>query len=85
MDEDLQEDVEEAANQVKIAIDNLNNFVKGNLSSSNEISKYDEICDVILDASEKLFNSVGNAVEMIKQAKMMAQVCIQKFCIYFPT
>ncbi|EDV28944.1 uncharacterized protein TRIADDRAFT_19795, partial [Trichoplax adhaerens] len=73
VDEDLQEDVDEAANQVKIAIDNLNNFVKGNLSSSNEISKYDGICDVILDASEKLFNSVGNAVEMIKQAKMMAQ------------
>ena len=36
--------------------------------------QYDSACDDILNATDRLFNSMGNAGEMVKQAKILAQV-----------
>lgn len=41
-----------------------------------EGEKYDATCDDILGATDRLFNSMGNAGEMVKQAKILAQVSI---------
>lgn len=38
---------------------------------------FDESCDTILSATEKLFSSMGNAPEMVKQAKALAQATSQ--------
>lgn len=35
---------------------------------------FDTVCDDILNATDKLYNSMGNAGEMVKQAKVLAQV-----------
>ncbi|XP_057316525.1 talin-2-like isoform X2 [Hydractinia symbiolongicarpus] len=34
---------------------------------------FDTVCDDILNATDKLYNSMGNAGEMVKQAKVLAQ------------
>lgn len=41
--------------------------------------KYDATCDDILSATDRLFNSMGNAGEMVKQAKILAQVSFSLF------
>lgn len=48
-----------------------------NVRSSNEYkteNKQDESIDKILNATDSLFNSMGDALEMINQAKVLAQV-----------
>jgi len=36
--------------------------------------KYDEQCEIILNATDKLCNSMGNAAVMVKQARLLGQV-----------
>jgi talin len=38
------------------------------------VGQYDDACDDILNATDRMFNSMGNAGEMVKQAKVLAQV-----------
>lgn len=38
-------------------------------------SEYEEACEVILAATESLVNAMGNAQEMVSQAKRLAEVC----------
>ena len=42
----------------------------------------DDQYDDILNATDKLFNSMGNADEMVRQAKILAQVCILLLIVY---
>lgn len=70
-----------------IALDDLKNCAKNvyetvtqlldNVRATNEDkleTKQDESIDKILNATDNLFNSMGDAPEMIKQAKVLAQV-----------
>lgn len=41
---------------------------------AQQAGQYDAACDDILGATDRLFNSMGNAGEMVKQAKILAQV-----------
>ena len=36
--------------------------------------KYDKLCEIILDATDKLTNSMGDAAVMVKQARLLAEV-----------
>lgn len=36
--------------------------------------KYDEQCETILNATDRLCNSMGNASVMVKQARLLGQV-----------
>lgn len=36
--------------------------------------KYDDQCEVILNATDRLCNSMGNAAVMVKQARLLGQV-----------
>ena len=67
-DEDSQNGIKDAAARVSDALNNLLNQI-GNGGRKPE-DQYDDI----LNASDKLFNSMGNADEMVRQAKILAQV-----------
>ena len=43
-------------------------------------SEYEEACEVILAATESLVNAMGNAQEMVSQAKRLAEVGVPKGC-----
>lgn len=48
---------------------------------AQQAGQYDAACDDILGATDRLFNSMGNAGEMVKQAKILAQVGI--YIVFF--
>lgn len=50
---------------------------QGTAASGRPTTLYDDACDKIMTATEKLFSSVGNAAEMVKQAKILATVSSQ--------
>ncbi|XP_066931569.1 talin-2-like isoform X1 [Clytia hemisphaerica] len=66
-DENSQNLIKDAAAKVSDALNNLLNQI-GNGGKQPE-DQYDDI----LNASDKLFNSMGNADEMVRQAKILAQ------------
>ena len=70
-----------AAQGVRDALNNLLNKVKEGSQFSRPDGPYDDACDDILNATDRMFNSMGNAGEMVKQAKVLAQVYI--FIIQF--
>ena len=72
-DEDARSGIKDAAAAVSDALNNLLNHLGNGGQKAND--KYDDI----LNASEKLHNSMGNADEMVKQAKILAQVCYKEF------
>ena len=41
------------------------------------VKHYDQLIDQILTTTNRLFSSVGNATEMVKQAKILAQTTVQ--------
>ena len=63
-----------AAQGVRDALNNLLQKVKFGGRPERGDGKYDETCDNILGATERLFNSMGNAGEMVRQAKILAMV-----------
>ncbi len=72
-DENLLRDLGEAATAVTKALNDLLQHVKqGTAASGRPTTLYDDACDKIMTATEKLFSSVGNAAEMVKQAKILA-------------
>lgn len=73
-DENLLMDVGEAATAVTKALNDLLQHVKQGTSGQKPVTIYDDACDRIVVATDKLFSSVGNATEMVKQAKVLAQV-----------
>ena len=67
-DEDSRSLIKDAALAVSDALNNLLNQIGNGGRKPND--QYDDI----LNASDKLFNSIGNADEMVRQAKILAQV-----------
>ena len=63
-----------AAQGVRDALDNLLQKAKLGGRPEHGDGKYDETCDNILGATDRLFNSMGNAGEMVRQAKILAMV-----------
>ena len=71
-----------AARGVRDALNNLLNKVQEGAPNDRNVGPYDDACDDILNATDRMFNSMGNAGEMVKQAKVLAQVRCSKF-VYF--
>jgi len=65
--------IKDAALAVSDALNNLLNQIGNGGRQPND--QYDDI----LNASDKLFNSIGNADEMVRQAKILAQVHTDRF------
>lgn len=65
-----------AAQAVRDALNSLLVKVRDGGWDAQQAGQYDAACDDILGATDRLFNSMGNAGEMVKQAKILAQVCV---------
>ncbi|XP_033109397.1 talin-1-like isoform X3 [Anneissia japonica] len=76
-DENLLKNVGDAATAVTKALNDLLMHVKQGTSGTKQNQVYEESCDRIMVATEKLFSSVGNVAEMVKQAKVLAQATSQ--------
>ena len=71
-DDDWRSRIKDAAQGVSDALNNLLNQIR------NGGKKTEDQYDDILNATDKLFNSMGNADEMVRQAKILAQVFLSK-------
>lgn len=72
-DEVLLKDLSQAAGEVTRALNDLLNHIKTAGEQKGRLSVHDEAVETILVSSEKLFASQGNASEMVRQAKILAQ------------
>jgi len=72
-DELLLRDLSCAAAEVTKALNDLLNHIKTSGEHRGRTSVHDEAVETILVSSEKLFASQGNASEMVRQAKILAQ------------
>ncbi|XP_076808289.1 talin-2-like isoform X3 [Clavelina lepadiformis] len=70
-DPDLMRALGDAATGVGKALNDLINHIK--LGSGQNGEKYDDQCEAILNATDKLCNSMGNATVMVKQARLLGQ------------
>lgn len=80
-DDDLLGNLRNAAQGVTDALNNLLQHIREG-SRVRPGGQYDSACDDILNATDKLFNSMGNAGEMVKQAKVLAQVNLVILAVY---
>jgi talin len=76
-------DLANAAKGVRDALNNLLNKVQEGAPNDRNVGPYDDACDDILNATDRMFNSMGNAGEMVKQAKVLAQVCCSPYHIVY--
>ncbi|UXI17836.1 polycomb complex protein BMI-1 [Sarcoptes scabiei] len=78
-DPKLNGEVKSAANDVNDALNNLLNYVRslGGTGLRKRRAGDDGAVDTILDATDRLFSSTGDASEMVKQAKILAQATSQ--------
>ncbi|XP_042206516.1 talin-2-like isoform X2 [Homarus americanus] len=72
-DDVLLRDLSLAAADVTKALNDLLNHIKTAGEQKGRLSVHDEAVETILVSSEKLFASQGNASEMVRQAKILAQ------------
>ena len=70
-DGDALRDLGAAATAVTTALNGLIQQIKEGVRM--EPGQYDEACEAILAATDRLFSSMGNAQEMVKQAKLLAE------------
>ena len=70
--DDAFKDFGAAARAVTEALNSLINQISDGHSLA-ESQKYDEACETILESTEMLVGSMGNAQEMVKQAKLIAE------------
>lgn len=80
-DSDLLKELLAAAQAVRDAMNSLLQKVRDGSWEAQQAGQYDAACDDILGATDRLFNSMGNAGEMVKQAKILAQVGI--YIVFF--
>ncbi|XP_078580001.1 talin-1-like isoform X28 [Branchiostoma floridae x Branchiostoma japonicum] len=71
-EEFLLKDLGAAATQVTQALNDLLQHIK-QASKAKGGEQYEDHCDTIISASDRLFASMGNASDMIKQAKILAE------------
>ncbi|CAM9487463.1 talin-2 [Lampetra fluviatilis] len=72
-DDELLRQVGGAAGAVTQALDALLQHVKLLASGGHGMGRYDCATDTIITATESIFSSTGNAGEMVKQARLLAQ------------
>ncbi|XP_014862707.1 PREDICTED: talin-1 isoform X2 [Poecilia mexicana] len=72
-DEGLLKQVGQAATGVTQALNELLQHIKQYASGGHPIGRHGEATDCILDVTEKIFNAMGNAGEMVRQARILAQ------------
>uniref|UniRef100_F6WWU2 Talin-2 n=1 Tax=Ciona intestinalis TaxID=7719 RepID=F6WWU2_CIOIN len=74
-DPDLLRALGDAASNVTQALNDLINHIKMVVYQGSEVKdgKYDDQCEAILNATDKLCNSMGNAAVMAKQARLLGQ------------
>uniref|UniRef100_A0A7M5V5A6 Talin n=1 Tax=Clytia hemisphaerica TaxID=252671 RepID=A0A7M5V5A6_9CNID len=70
-DDGYRSKIKDAATAVSDALNNLLNHIRD--GANRKGGQFDHACDDILNATDKLFNSMGNAGEMVRQAKILAQ------------
>ncbi|XP_061732847.1 talin-1 isoform X2 [Nerophis ophidion] len=72
-DEGLLKQVGMAATGVTQALNELLQHIKQYASGGHPIGRHGEATDRILDVTENIFSSMGNAGEMVRQARILAQ------------
>ncbi|XP_035989491.1 talin-1 [Fundulus heteroclitus] len=72
-EEGLLKQVGQAATGVTQALNELLQHIKQYASGGQPIGRHGEATDCILDVTEKIFNAMGNAGEMVRQARILAQ------------
>ena len=70
-----------AAQDVRDTLNNLLHKVREGGRAPQQAGEYDDTCDSILGATDRLFKSMGNAGEMVKQAKILALVSRSRGCV----
>lgn len=73
-DPDMMNDLLAAAQAVRDTLNDLLQKVRDGGRGGQQTGQYDDTCDSILGATDRLFKSMGNAGEMVKQAKILALV-----------
>ena len=71
-EDDAIQDLGKAARDVTEALNSLINQIRDG-NSMADVNKFEEACEAILAATEMLVGSMGNAQEMVKQAKILAE------------
>lgn len=71
-DQNLLRDLANAATDVSRQLNRLIDHIKQ--GGEGEAGHYDEACDTILTATDRLCSSMGSAAEMVKQARVLGQV-----------
>eukprot|EP01137_Pigoraptor_chileana_P018402 Opistho-2@77812 len=76
-DEAVKSSLKSSAQVVREALEKLIEKSKEGGRSKGPSNDYEDACDLILATTEKLFGSMGNAAEMVKHAKALAQATSQ--------
>ncbi|KAK6492675.1 talin-1 [Huso huso] len=72
-DEQLLKQVGSAATGVTQALNDLLQHIKQYTTGGQPIGRYDQATDTILNVTENIFSSMGDAGEMVRQARILAQ------------
>ncbi|XP_061468452.1 talin-1 isoform X1 [Rhineura floridana] len=72
-DELLLKQVGVAATAVTQALNDLLEHIKQHATGGQPIGRYDKATDTILNVTENIFSSMGDAGEMVRQARILAQ------------
>ncbi|XP_063152009.1 talin-1 isoform X2 [Candoia aspera] len=72
-DEQLLKQVGVAATAVTQALNDLLEHIKQHATGGQPAGRYDQATDTILNVTENIFSSMGDAGEMVRQARILAQ------------
>ncbi|GAB0208100.1 talin-1 [Grus japonensis] len=72
-DDQLLKQVGVAATAITHALNNLLQHIKQHAMGGQPIGRYDQATDTILDVTKNIFSSMGDAGEMMHQARILAQ------------
>ncbi|XP_070599800.1 talin-1 isoform X8 [Erythrolamprus reginae] len=72
-DEQLLKQVGVAATAVTQALNDLLEHIKQHATGGQPVGRYDQATDTILNVTENIFSSMGDAGEMVRQARILAQ------------
>ncbi|XP_010291033.1 PREDICTED: talin-1, partial [Phaethon lepturus] len=72
-DDQLLKQVGAAATAVHQALNDLLQHIKQHALGGQPIGRYDQATDTILNVTENIFSSMGDAGEMVRQARILAQ------------